>query len=456
MKKYTILLIWFIVIQINAQDLMRVTTQDGTQYELSVNNIKDMDFYIPEQINFVGEWIVISGSTMVCYDIKNDGTMKRTSFSMNVGQMYEINGTYSIKDNVLTLNFDGSTLVIPVVEATETKIVSTSGDTYFRVQADVYSMTTTDNPISIGKEGDVVKYVDNCIVGTDNNKITALRDGRGYAIVEDAETKGLKAYCINVTGTEGDIIIFNNYFKKSRDVIVEGWGNPNQINEEKHTMTYTNFTVSIQYVTFSFNDNWSEVTKVQVSFYDEGKRQKYVDYIEKYYVFNRATSSGKIYYDTEDPNSATVQITIYDASVMCTIVYSDLNTTPASVIDWTTYFKKSAEHIEAEFGKSTDITNDDEYEDYSMVYYNVSDDIKYITLSFNKGFEKVKSVRVSYKNANSMQGYREAIAEQYILYSETETRKTYYDTDSPSTASVRIIINSSGTSNYISYLDMSE
>lgn len=455
MKKYILLLIWFIGIQINAQDLMRVTTQDGTQYELSINNIKEMDFYTPEQINFVGEWIAISGNSMVCFDIKNDGTLKRTSFSMTLGLFYEINGTYSIKDNVLTLNFDGSSLVIPVVEATETKIVSTSGDTYYRVQADVYSMTTNDNPISIGKEGDVVKYVDNCIVGTDNNKITAIGDGRGYVIVEEAETGVMKAYGINVIYVTEDPIDWTKYFKKSRDEIIAELGEPSQNNQEKHTMTYNSFNVSIQYVAFSFSDDWNHVTKVQIGFYNEGKRQHYCDSIDKHYILNNTSSSSKKYFDTEDPNSASVQVTVYDASVMCTIVYTDLKTTPASVVDWTQYFKKTGDQIKAEFGSTPDITDDDEYEDYTMAYYNIND-LKYISFSFNKGFEKVTSIRVSFNDANSMQGYCNAIVEKYILNSDTGTRKTYYDTDSPSTASVRIIINSSGSLNYISYLDMSE
>lgn len=452
MKKYILLLIWFVGIQINAQNLMRVTTQDGTQYELSINNIKDMDFYIVEPINFVGEWIVFNDISMYCYNIKNDGTFKYTSFSMTVGQFHEIEGTYSVKDNVLTLNFDGSTLVIPVVEATETKMVSTSGETYYRVQADAYSMTTNDNPINIGKEGDVVKYVDKCIIGTDNNMIAALREGRGYAIVEEEETGVMKAFGIDVLYVPESPIDWSNCFKKSKDEIISEFGEP----AYKESFKYTNFNASIEYIAFTFNENNGEATKVQVSFYDEAKRQHYCDSIGRHYFLYRESASSKTYYDTEDINTASVKVTVYDASLMCVIVYEDLKTTPASAIDWTTYFKKSAEQLEAEFGQCTDITNDDEYEDYSMVYYNVSDDIKYITFSFNKGFEKVTSVRVSFKNANSMLGYREAIAKKYILYSETEKRKTYYDTDDPSTASVRVIINSSGSTDYISYLDMSE
>lgn len=457
MKKYCLLLIWFIGIQVNAQELMRITSQDGTQYELSINNIKDMEFFIQEQIDVVGEWLTVLGNTMICFELKDDGTLRRTSFSMTMGQYYQLNGTYTLKDNVLTLSYDGNTLIIPIVEFSETKMVSTSGDVYYRVQEIVYSITTNDSPIHIGNDDDIVKYVDNCIVGSDNNLIKPLRDGRGYAIVNDAETGELKAYGINVTFVSDPPINWSQYFKNSSEQIKTEFGNKDQGNETNHTWTYRNYSASIQFVTFTFNDDYSEVTKVQLTFYDEEKRQNYCDFIEQNYVFNRTTSSGKIYYDTEESNSASVQITVYDASVMCTIVYTDLKTTPASVVDWTQYFKKSGDQIKAEFGSSPDITNDDEEEDYSMAYYNYGD-FKYITFSFDKGFEKVTSIRVSFKNASSMQDYCDAIASKYVFDESrsTETKKTYYDTDSSTTASVRVVIQSSGSTNYITYSDMSE
>lgn len=456
MKKYCLLLIWFLGIQINAQELMRITTQDGTQYNFSVNNIQEMDFYTPEQINVVGEWIAISENTMICFELKNDGTLRRTSFFMTMGQYYQSEGTYILKDDVLTLNYDGSTLRIPIVEFTETKMVSTSGDVYYRVQETVYRITTNDSPIHIGNDGDVIKYVDNCIVGSDNNLIKPLRDGRGYAIVNDAETGELKAYGINVTFISDTPINWSQYFKKSSEQIKEEFGEKDQGNESNHTWTYRNYSASIQFVTFSFNDDYSEVTKVHLTFYDEEKRQNYCDFIEQNYVFNRTTSSGKIYYDTEDSNSASVQITVYDASVMCTIVYTDLKTTPASVVDWTQYFKKSGDQIKAEFGDNLSITDDDEDEDYSYLYSKNIGNLKRLTFYFTKGFEKVTSIRVTFNEASSMQDYCDAIAGKYILFSETETRKTYYDTDSSSTASVRVVIQSSGSMNYITYTDMSE
>ena len=452
MKKYFLFLIWFLGIQINAQDLMRVTTQDGTKYELSVNNIKDMDFYTLEQIDFVGEWIAITNTSMIRYDIKNDGTFKSASFSTTdatKGQFYETDGTYTVKDHVLTIKYDdGSTLRIPVVESTETKIVSISGDTYYKVQADNYSLATNDNPIRVGNEGDVVKYTDRCFIDTINNMITPLRSGRGYAIIEEAETGIMKALGINVNYIPEDYIDWSYFFKKTKNEIIMELGEP----ALKESFTYKDFNASIQYLSFTFDENnIDEATKIHVRFFDETKRKHYCDYIEKHYLLNKTSESSKTYYDTEDVGAATIKITVYDPSLMCVIVYEDLKTTPVSVVDWTQYFKKSGEQIKAEFGNTTDITNDEEDDSYSMVYYNVGP-YKYISFEFNKGFENVRSIRVSFNNRNSMQNYCNSIAEKYILNLDdsSETRQTYYDTDSWTTASIRITISSL---NYISYLD---
>lgn len=450
MKNFILLLICFVGIQINAQNLMRVTTHDGTQYEFSVNNIKDMDFHTLQLIDFIGEWITINDISMNCYDIKDDGTLKYTYFNLTMGQFYEKDGTYSVKDNVLTLKYDGSTLVIPVVEATETKIVSTSGDTFYRVQSNVYSMTTNDNPISVGKEGDVVKYVDNCIVGTNNNMITALRDGRGYAIVEEEETGVMKAFGIDVLYVPESPIDWSNYFKKSKNEIIAELGEP----AYKESFRYTNFNASIEDVTFTFNENNDEATKVNVSFYDETKRLHYCDSIEKHYFLYRESASSKTYYDTEDINTASVKITVYDASLMCQIVYEDLKTTPVPVIDWTQFFKKTGDQVKAEFGDNPTITDDDEYEEYSYIYSKNIGVLKRVAFYFTKGFEKVTSVRATFNDANSMQSYCDDIAAKYILYNDTGTRKTYYDTKTASTASIKVVIQS--TYNYISYTDMTE
>ena len=457
MKRYLLLMVWFIGMQINAQDLMRITSQDGTQYELSINNIKEMNFYTPAQIDVVGEWLAVVGGGMVCFDIQGDGNLARTSFNPTLGLFYKQEGTYTLKDNVLTLNYEGTTQVITIANLTDTQMVSTYGDVYYKVLEPTYVMTTGDAPISVGNEGDVVKYADNCIVEIENNKIKAKTDGTGYALVEENATGLLKAYRIDVQ-LAINIVDWTQYFKKSRTEIEEVFGTPQQSNDEKHTISYTTgYDAAIWALIFEFSENYSEVIAVHVIFYDDKKREVYCNYISNNYIYNKTSSLGTAYYyDTEDPNLASVKITVSNDPDLSSIVYKDLKSTPTSVVDWTRYFKKSGEQIKAEFGNDPSITDDDEDEDYSYMYTQNIGDLKRLTFYFNKGFEKVTSIRISFKDASSMQNYCDAIAGKYILYSETETRKTYYNTDKASTASVRVVIQSSGSTNYITYTDMSE
>lgn len=459
MRQKLLILVCIIGMQTYAQELMRIIKNDGTTYDFSVNNVESMLFFTPEQINVVGDWVGYNDIAMRCYSLDQDGTMRYKYYSMTQSNNYEVEGEYVYNDNVLTLKYSGNTIPIEIISYNDTMLVSGSHEVYYKVLEPIYNMKTTDDPINIGNDGDVIKYVDNCVVGVEDNKIKPLKDGTGYAIVEDAVSKSLKAYRIDVSLVLDPPIDWSMYFKKSLDEIVEEFGKADQEDATKYTKTYTKFNAAIQHVIFTFSEDYSMVTKVQVSFYDEAKRQNYCDYIEKNYFLNKTSSLSTTYSDTEDSNAASVQIRVYDASVMCTIVYSDMKPTPVptpvSVVDWTQYFKKSGDQIKTEFGSNPDITNDDEDESYTMVYYNYGE-FKYVSFSFNKGFEKVTSIRVSFKDASSMQNYSDAISQKYILNSDSGTRKTYYDTDSSSTATVRVIIQSSSSSNYISYLDMSE
>lgn len=449
MKKILVILACIISVQAVAQDLMCIKMKNGISYEFAINNVKDMNFFFSTPIDVVGEWIIVSNTLLTSYDLKKDGTLKRMSFSNK--SVLETTGTYTFKDNVLTLYFSGTTLVIPIVESSETKIVSTSGDTYYRVQDLEYNISTNDAPIHVGEEKDMIKYVDNCIIGAENNLAKPLKDGRGYAIVESVETQIMKAYAINVSLAQ-EYTDWAKYFKKTKDEIKADLGDPTVYPDEK-SMTYNNFNADILAVRFNFDESSGVVTKVNVYYYNDDKRQYYCDYIETNYILNESesTTSRKVYYDAEDKNKATIRIDV--SSTTSSIVYTDLKTAPIAVVDWTQYFKKTGDQIKEEFGSNPNITDDDEYEDYAMTYYNCSP-YKYITFSFDKGFENVTKIMVSFNDASSMQNYCEYIKDNYILDVDdsSETMSIYYDTNSRSTASVRIIINSSR--NYISYLDM--
>lgn len=460
MKKILFFLVCFFSLQTTAQEKMRITMNDGTPLEFNIRFIDEMTFYTPQPVNIIGEWVNYSdemGGTIQCFGFKEDGTVVYKMFYSKYQISSEYTGTYSLNNKVVELKILGSIISLSIDSYTENDFYSNGSGTYYRVQEPVYSMNTADTPISIGNEGDIVKYVDGCIVVLEDNKIKALKEGMGYALVEEAESGAIKAYSIEVNPSIDEYINFTQYFKKTINQIENTLGEKHQTNLEKHTITYTNFSSSILSVTFTFSDNMeskptSEVISVSLFFYDENKMQSYSDSIANNYILDSgaSTDTRKTYYDADNSSTASVKIVINTTLSM--ITYTDMKQTPASVVDWTQYFKKSGDQIKAKFGSSPDITNDDEYEDYTMVYYNASP-YKYISFSFNKGFEKVTSIRVAFNDASSMKDYCDAIAGKYILYSETETRKTYYDTDKPSTASVRIAIQSSGSTNYITYTD---
>ena len=132
-----------------------------------------------------------------CIIEARNGKFKYSVYYVETGQNKEDNGSFTLIDNVLTLSIWRIELTEIITIFTGTELVGSSL-TFYKVQ-DIYNVSITDAPINIGKEGDTIKFVDNYYVGMKNNKITPLKTGKGYAIVEDAKTKALKAYGINVT-----------------------------------------------------------------------------------------------------------------------------------------------------------------------------------------------------------------------------------------------------------------
>ena len=464
MKKIIIFLLCLIGLQVTAQEKMRITMNDGTLLEFNIRFVDEMLFYTPKPVNIIGEWVSYSdqmNGTLQCFEFKEDGTVVYKTFYTKYKMSSEYTGSFSLKNRVIELNILGSVINLSIDSYAENNFVSNGNGTFYRVQEPVYSMNTTDSPISIGDDGDIVKYVDNCFVGLEDNKIKALKEGKGYAMVEESASGVIKVYSIEVKHQKEGPVDFTIYFKKTIGQIENVFGAKHQTNEEKHTISYSNYSSSIQLLIFTFSDNMntkptSEVISVSLYFYDEEKMQSYSEFITNNFMLDSgaSTDTRKYFYDTESAETASVKITISASTNV--ITFTDLKQTPATVVDWTQYFKKSGDQIKAEFGNNPTVTDDDEDEDYSYLYSKNIGELKRLAFYFTKGFEKVTSVRATFNDASSMQSYRDAIASKYILYSETETRKTYYDTDSPSTASVRITINSSGSSNNVTYLDMSE
>lgn len=206
MRQYILILMCLMGIQTIAQEKVRITMKDHTTLDFDIRAIKEIDFYQPKQIeagDIVGEFITFSDDevvTLECWEFKENGDLKYNVYYVETGLNYEYDGTYTLIDNVLTISIFGSTFTDLISIFTGTELVSYSL-TYYKVQ-NHYNISISDIPINIGIEGDVIKLVDNCYIGMKDNKITPLKVGRGYALVEDAETKALKAYSINVTPTE--------------------------------------------------------------------------------------------------------------------------------------------------------------------------------------------------------------------------------------------------------------
>ena len=460
MRKILVILLCLICGQVWAQNLMRITLNDGTPIDLNVSNVKEMAFVTTKAINISGEWLQYVdqyGGVLECYDFKEDGTLYYKVFYINYPILNsEADYAYTIADQVITIINNGSPAVVFTIDKfDESRFSTTANTTFYKVQG-VYNMKVSDKPITIGENGDIIKYVDKSFAEIENNQIKALKPGSSYALVEDKGTNSLKGYRIDIIESN-EVVDFSLYFKKSRAEIEAEFGDPDQINPEKQTIVYSRTEIGgVPMLTFQFDDSFAHVISVHAYFNNNDDIQPYRTMIENNYILKNTYNSSKTYYDTEDPDLASVKITINEDPDLLSIDYTDLKTTPASVVDWTQYLKKTGEQIKAEFGNNPTITNDDEEEDYSYLYTKNIGDLKRLAFYFTKGFEKVTSIRATFNDASSMKEYCDAIAGKYILLSETETRKTYYDTDKASSASVRVVIQSSGSTHYITYTDMSE
>ena len=235
MKKYIIIIACLVNLQTMAQDLMRISMNDGSFMDFSINNVKEMNFSTPKNMDVVGEWLWILDGIIERITFNTDGTFSfREYYTLitNDGIIHnkEEVGTYTLIDNLITINYpDGQTAKFQIVSNNEYQMISSANVVFYKVQEPFYMMTTDDAPISIGNEDDIIKYVDNYFVAIENNKIKALTgNGSGYALVEDGITKELKAYRIDVEYIPTPIIDWTKFFSKSVDDIISEFGAPDQ------------------------------------------------------------------------------------------------------------------------------------------------------------------------------------------------------------------------------------
>lgn len=318
MKKILLFLTCFIGLQALAQEKMRITLNDGTYMDYDARIVKTLTVAIPTPLNLVGDWVTVSGAIMTSYSFKEDNTCSKHQFNMTTSYHIGYEVTYTYENDEINLFLYGmNDGRIAVQSNTETEFVSSTGAIHYKVQG-TYSMAISDEPINIGNTGDVIKYVDNYFVAVEDNKIKAMKDGNGYVLVEDAKTKETKAYKIEVdAGPLPDPIDWTQYFKKSKEEIIAIFGTGTD-GTDKPTYTISDYNIAISSVVFTFSDDWSKVTGIQVKFYDADKMQNYIEYIAANYVL----ASGTKYYDTDSVSTASVYINV--VTYLKYIQYSDM------------------------------------------------------------------------------------------------------------------------------------
>lgn len=322
MKRIFLFLACIVCLQTLAQEKMRITLNDGTYMDFDVRLVKTLNVHIPTPLSITGEWVTVSDDIMNAYSFNEDSTCCFNSFNMSTSYHFSLDYTYATKDRDIILYSNGEVSVrIPITNNKEMELVSSTGLTYYKVQA-TYDIVVGEEPITIGNDGDVIKYTDNYFITTEDNKIKALKEGSGFALVEEAKTGKTVAYRIDVaTGTLPAVVDWTNYFGMSKaeviaafDYIYEG--------ADKPTLTVNEYNAAISAVIFTFTNDWSSISKISVYFNDSKKMQNYCDYIEENYVLVNNGDSFRTYRDTADAKSASVSIMIM--SDISTITYTNL------------------------------------------------------------------------------------------------------------------------------------
>ena len=286
--------------------------------DFDVKAIKNMDLFSNSSIkidNLVGEWVQYEDRilSLICWKFMRDGTYVYKSYNYDSQLIFNNSGTFTLEDNVLTIDYSGFNIPERIISCTDSEF-SSSSDTYYKVIGD-YSMALDDNPITIGNDGDIIKYVDNCIIGIENNKIVPLKGGSGYALVEDALTKQIKAFRVDILSV--GVQDFAQYLMKTETEILDEFGTSmtkDDITQGDITnsMAYLFYNDDIMMLKFFFPEDWSKVIKIQVTFMSAENGQTYRDTIEENYYYN---TTQKVYYNTKDSSQSSVKIRILSSSI---------------------------------------------------------------------------------------------------------------------------------------------
>ncbi len=321
MRKILSSLTLFVAFHAIAQeDNLRITLREGNPVEINTSDVKDITFVGDETpLDIVGEWFCVAENYGVfeSLDFHEDGSIKYYYYYTNYHLGGTLTGTYSFEDYILKIKLPGMNVTtMPVVGHSETEFTElTAGSlfVYYKTQK-TYYMTIKDSYISIGNPGDVVTYVDNVIIGLENNKIKPIKAGTGYALVMDAQLNTIVAYKVVVQKIPPTPIDWTKYFYKTKEDIATEFGTPDEIIQDDNVedLLYYEYSADISHLIFSFKNNTDKVCQIQATFRTESYFQTYENYIKKNFYYNEAesTSEESVYYDTEDPLTATVIISV--------------------------------------------------------------------------------------------------------------------------------------------------
>lgn len=329
MRKNVFFLFCMFAMQMMAQEeKFRVTFNVGDPLNFNVKDIKEITFV--EDLNPLdiegGEWFneeIEKYGTYESFEFREDGSLLYHPYYVNYHSGLTINGYYNLEDYMLTMQLgDLGVLTTTITNHSATSFVVTSGgenSTYYKVQK-VYNIKTSDAPMSIGNDGDIITFVDNEFITIEDNKIKPLKDGTGYALVKDLALDAIVAYRINVEAvrTPKD---WTQYFKKTKDEITSEFGEPFMTQDEDNTYWYLGNDPAFMYMLFSFDKDSGKMYSFYGMFVDGSELESYKNYIEKTYIKdeNKSTATNVYYYNTD--KSVSINI---DSETM-SIIYIDLD-----------------------------------------------------------------------------------------------------------------------------------
>lgn len=326
MRKKVLFLICMIAIQVFGQEeKLNLSFDVGSPLGIDLKDICDITFVEDtEPLDISGsEWFYKSAiGNMEWYYFHNDGTIEGHLYQKDSHKEANTQfGTYSLEDYVIKIRTDAISQDWHVVRHSKDMftLLSTRETDMYKVQQ-TYYITTKDNSISIGNEGDIITWVDEEMITMIDNKIKPLKGGVGFALVKDAMTNRTLAYKVVVSSPNITIIDWTSYFDKSVDEINVEFGNPDNISIDDFTKrihySYKNYCPEILNLYFTFNEESRKVFFISPHFSSYSYLETYENYIKDHYFFyeDESTNEEKMYYDTDNRGTASISIKVISST----------------------------------------------------------------------------------------------------------------------------------------------